>query len=250
MSSHLTPLTPPKKLLKLTGRAIYDYQMIKQGDKVLLGVSGGKDSLSLFHTLKHFQKHAPINFELGVVSIDPQTDDFDLTPLLGYFKSQNTPYFLEQFPIVEQAKISMKGDSFCAFCSRMKRGLMYKVAREQGYNVLALGQHLDDLAQSLMMSIFHNGKLQTMKAHYTNDSGDVRVIRPFVYVRERQLAHFALDANLPVIKDNCPACFMKPTEREYFKQWLNSEEGRISNMSGNILNAMKPLMANDKHGEV
>lgn len=238
-------MKPPKKLLKLAGRAIYDFKMIQDGDKVLLGVSGGKDSLSLFHTLKHFQKHAPINFELGVISIDPQTEGFDLSPLLQYFKQQDTPYFLEQFPIVEQAKKSMKGDSFCAFCARMKRGLMYKVAKEQGYNVLALGQHLDDLAQSLFMSIFHNGKLQTMKAHYLNDAGDMRVIRPLVYVRERQLEHFAIDANLPVIKDNCPACFLKPTEREYFKQWLNTEENRIANMYGNILNAIKPLLKND-----
>lgn len=235
-------LTPPKKLLKLTSRAIYDFKMIKQGDKVLLAVSGGKDSLSLFHILRYFLQQAPFKFELGVVSIDPQSDGFDLSSLVAYFSQYQTPYFLEQFPIVQQAKISMKGNSYCAFCARMKRGLMYKVARVNHYSVLALGQHLDDLAQSLLMSIFHNGKLQTMKAHYTNDAGDLRIIRPLVYVREHQLAHFAHDANLPIIKDNCPACFEKPTQREYFKQLLSQEEDKIANLYGNILHAIKPLL--------
>ncbi len=235
-------IIPPKKLLKLSGKAIYDFNMIADGNRVLLGVSGGKDSLSLFHILKHLQKHAPIKFELGVVSIDPMSVGFDLTPLISYFKMWQTPYFLERFPIVKQAKISMRGNSYCAFCARIKRGLMYKVAREQGYDVLALGQHLDDLAQSLLMSIFHNGKLQTMKANYINDVGDVRIIRPLVYVREYQLSAFAIDANLPIIVDNCPACFAKPTEREYFKRWLNDEENRIANMYSNISHAIKPLL--------
>lgn len=245
----LAEVKPPKKLLKQVGKAIYDFKMIKNGNKVLIGVSGGKDSLSLFHALKHFQKHAPIEFEIGAISIDPQIDSFDLKPLRGYFKSHLTPYFLEKFPMIEQAKTSMRGHSYCAFCARIKRGLMYKIAREQGYNVLALGQHLDDMAESLMMSIFHNGKLQTMKANYLNNDGDIRVIRPLVYVRERQLASFAIDANLPVIKDNCPACFQKPTEREYFKQWLLAEEGRIINIYSNILHAIRPILTNQENNQ-
>ena len=232
----------PKLLLKPVGRAIKDFGMIKEGDKILLAVSGGKDSLSLFHLLRHFQRHAPIHFDLGVVTIDPQVEGFEPQALVSFFKKFDTPYFFEEFPILEQAKESMKGDSYCSFCARIKRGLMYKVARLEGYNVLALGQHLDDLSESLMMSMCHNGKIQTMKAHYINDAKDLRVIRPMVYVRERQLADFAATANLPVIADSCPACFTMPTERDYFKQWLLTEEKRIPNLYKNLLSAMKPML--------
>ncbi len=232
----------PKLLVKPVGRAISDFKMIKDGDKILLAVSGGKDSLSLFHILRHFQRHAPIKFELGIVTIDPQVDGFEPQALDDFFKKFETPYFFEEFPIMEQAKESMKGDSYCSFCARIKRGLMYKVARREGYNVLALGQHLDDLAESLMMSMCHNGKIQTMKAHYINDVKDLRVIRPLVYVRERQLADFAKTTKLPVIADSCPACFTMPTEREYFKNLLLNEEKRTPNLYKNLLSAMRPML--------
>ena len=232
----------PKLLVKPVGRAISDFGMIKDGDKILLAVSGGKDSLSLFHLLRHFQKHAPINFELGVVTIDPQVEGFEPQALSEFFIQFDTPYFFEEFPILEQAKESMKGDSYCSFCARIKRGLMYKVARNEGYNVLALGQHLDDLSESLMMSMCHNGKIQTMKAHYINDAKDLRIIRPMVYVRERQLVDFAATAKLPVIADSCPACFTMPTERDHFKQWLLTEEKRNPNLYKNLLSAMKPML--------
>ncbi len=232
----------PKLLVKPVGRAIADFNMIRAGDKILLAVSGGKDSLSLFYILRHFQAHSPVKFKLGVVTIDPQVEGFEPQALDVFFKKFDTPYFFEEFPILEQAKKSMKGDSYCSFCARIKRGLMYKVAREQGYNVLVLGQHLDDLAESLMMSMCHNGKIQTMKAHYINDDKDLRVIRPMVYVRERQLADFAITAGLPVIADSCPACFSMPTERDYFKQWLLTEEKRLPNLYRNLLSSMKPML--------
>ncbi len=232
----------PKLLVKPVGRAIADFNMIRAGDKILLAVSGGKDSLSLFYILRHFQAHSPVKFKLGVVTIDPQVEGFEPQALDVFFKKFDTPYFFEEFPILEQAKKSMKGDSYCSFCARIKRGLMYKVAREQGYNVLVLGQHLDDLAESLMMSMCHNGKIQTMKAHYINDDKDLRVIRPMVYVRERQLADFSITAGLPVIADSCPACFSMPTERDYFKQWLLTEEKRLPNLYRNLLSSMKPML--------
>jgi tRNA 2-thiocytidine biosynthesis protein TtcA len=236
----------PKLLLKPVGRAISDFGMIKAGDKILLAVSGGKDSLSLFHILRHFQRHTPVKFELGVITVDPQVEGFEPQALEVFFKQFDTPYFFEEFPIMEQAKESMKGDSYCSFCSRIKRGLMYQVARREGYNVLALGQHLDDLSESLMMSMCHNGKIQTMKAHYINDAKDLRIIRPMVYVRERQLSDFAATADLPVIADSCPACFSMPTEREYFKQWLLEEEKRIPSLYKNLLSAMKPMLDETK----
>jgi len=237
---------PPKSLLRPVGRAIADFDMIRKGDRVLLGLSGGKDSLSLLHILAHLQRYAPVRFTLGAVTVDPGVEGFDPAALQDYMAGLGIPYFYREQPIMEEARTRMKNDSFCAYCARMKRGIMYTTARAEGYNVLALAQHLDDLAESFLMSAFHGGRLQTMKAHYTNKDGDVRVIRPLVYARERQTADFAAAAALPVIPDSCPACFDMPTEREHMKQLLAAEESHNTGLFKSLLGAMGPLMAVDK----
>jgi tRNA(Ile)-lysidine synthase TilS/MesJ len=233
---------PPKSILRQVGRAIADFDMIREGDRVLLGVSGGKDSLSLLHVLHHLRTYAPVRFELGVVTVDPEVPGFDPQSLKDYYDVLGVPWHYEQQPILEQAKDHMDGDSFCAYCSRMKRGIMYRLCRREGYGVLALAQHLDDLAESLLMSLFHGGQLRTMKAHYRNDAGDLRIIRPLAYCRERQTAEFARAAGLPVIPDSCPACFSAPTRREHMKALLAREESEHTHLFANILHAIKPLM--------
>ncbi len=240
---------PPKSLLRKVGRAIADYAMIREGDRVLLGVSGGKDSLSLLHILHHLQSYAPVKFDLGVITVDPEVEGFEPGPLKAYYQSLGIPYFYQEQPIMEEAKERMDGDSFCAYCSRMKRGIMYSTCRNEGYNVLALAQHLDDLAESLLMSMFHGGQLRTMKAHYVNDAGDIRIIRPLAYCRENQTGDFAREAGLPVIPDSCPACFTMPTQREYMKQLLAREEEHNRHLFANLLHAMRPLMGEQKEGE-
>ena len=233
---------PPKSLLRRVGKAVADYGMIRDGDRILLGVSGGKDSLSLLAILRHLRTYAPVRFELGVITVDPQVPGFDPGPLRAYYDRLDVPWFYEEQPILEQAKERMDRDSFCAFCSRMKRGIMYGACRREGYGVLALAQHLDDLAESLLMSIFHGGQLRTMKARYRNDAGDVRIIRPLVYCRERQTADFARKAGLPVVPDSCPACFSAPTRREHMKALLAGEEAGHPHLFANILHAIRPLM--------
>lgn len=236
---------PPKKLMRLVGRAVMEFDMIRQDDRILLGVSGGKDSLSLLQVLGHLRSYAPVRFDLGVLTVDPQVEGFDPAPLCAYYQSLGIPYYYVSEPIMQEAKSRMRGDSFCAYCARMKRGIMYATCREQGYNVLALAQHLDDLAESLMMSLFHGGQLRTMKAHYLNDAGDIRIIRPLVYVRERQTADFAVTAELPVVPDSCPACFTAPAERERMKQFLAREERQNKQLFASMMNAMRPLMTED-----
>jgi len=227
----------------MTGQAIADFNQIREGDRILVAVSGGKDSLSLLHTLVHFARHAPIKFSIGAVTINPLSEDFDPSSLKLYIPGLGIEYFFVSEPIVELAQKHMQKDSFCAFCSRMRRGLMYKTARENNYNVLALGQHLDDLAESFLMSAFHGGRLKTMKAHYQNDAGDVRVIRPFVYLRESKLRAFAAENELPVIKDNCPACFGKPTQRMSMKAILAAQEKTQPTLFNTLLTTLKPLMS-------
>lgn len=240
------PVKPPRTLLTACGRAIGDFAMIRPGDRVLLGLSGGKDSLALLHVLLDLKSRAPVRFELGACTVDPQSPDFDPAPLIPYMAALGVPYHFERQPIVETAQTHMSGDSFCAWCSRMRRGILYRVAREQGYTVLALAQHLDDLAETLMMSMFFGGKLRTMQAHYTNDAGDLRIIRPLVYARERQTASFARAARLPVIHENCPACFAQPTQRQAMKELLAAQEKQHPQLFASLLSAMRPLMT--RHG--
>ena len=135
--------------------------------------------------------------------------------------------------------------SLCAFCARMKRGNLYSCARKNNCNKLVLAQHLDDLAESFMMSVMHNGFLRTMKANYTINAGDLSVIRPFVYCRESLMTEFAKSANLPIINENCPACFEEPKERARMKKLLSKEETLYPSFYDNIKRAMLPLMHDD-----
>jgi len=239
------PKIPIKKIMAPVKRAVMEFGMIKDGDRLLLGLSGGKDSLTLLHVLHSLQTSSrlPFNFEFGACTVDPQTDAYDPTPLINYCKQLGVPYYFESQNIIETA-MTCQASSICSWCSRMKRGILYNVARRHGYNVLVLGQHLDDCAESFIMSILHNGYLRTMKAHYTIDEGDLRVIRPLTYVREKELKMFAREHLLPVINENCPACFEMPKERARVKTLLSNQEHLFPDLYHSLETAMRPLMDN------
>ncbi|MDX2455959.1 MAG: ATP-binding protein [Gammaproteobacteria bacterium] len=236
-------ITPPKALARLVGRAVADFSMIRDGDRILLGLSGGKDSLSLLHFLHYLQQRAPVKFELAAMTVDPMTGDIDPSVLIPNLDELGVEYHYVRKPIMELAQQHMGRKSYCSFCSRLKRGFIYQTARENGFNVIALAQHLDDLAESFLMSAFHCGRLQTMKAHYVNDAGDLRIIRPLVYVRERQTQDFAHANGLPVIADSCPACFSMPTQRQHMKTLLATEEGQNKLLFKSLLTTLRPLMS-------
>ena len=236
-------IAPPASLMRAVGRAVGDYAMIRPGDRLLLGLSGGKDSLCLLHILRTLQHKAPVRFELAAATVDPGIDGYDPAYLKSYVAGLGMAYFYRRQAIVARALNGMRGDSFCAYCARMRRGILYATARAEGYNVLVLAQHLDDLAESFLMSAFHNGRLKTMKAHYRVAAGDLRVIRPLVYVRERQTRDFAARAGLPVVQDNCPACFRVPTQRLHVKQLLAQEEQGNKRLFSSILSTIRPLMS-------
>ena len=247
MTKKLTIIKMPKTLIRQIGQAITEFKMIKEEDRDLLGLSGGKDSMALLVILKHLQRHAPIHFELAACTIDPEIPGFDPSPLKEWCAKMDVPYFYESEDMVGLAEERMKGDSFCSFCARQKRGILYATCRREGYNVLALAQHLDDLAESFIMSAFNAGQLRTMKAHYLNDDEDVRIIRPLVRVRENQTRDFAIEAKLPVIEDNCPACYAKPQARAETKALLLEQEKKNKHLYSNLWRAMQPLIADDNH---
>eukprot|EP00916_Digyalum_oweni_P011124 GHVL01018483.1.p1 GENE.GHVL01018483.1~~GHVL01018483.1.p1 ORF type:complete len:471 (+),score=135.96 GHVL01018483.1:1277-2689(+) len=234
----------PKSYRNLIGCAIRDYNMINNGDRLLIGLSGGKDSLTLLNLLISLKKKSPIKFDIYAATVDPLISEYNPSLLIEYMKILNIKYHVLKFPIIERAKIHMtQKQSICAYCARMKRGILYSCMRENNYNVLCLGQHLDDLAESFLMSTIHNGKLITMKANYVVEEGDLRVCRPLVYMRESQTEHFAKINKLPVITDNCPACFSAPKERHRMKLLLSQLQYDNPNVFSNILKAIKPLMA-------
>ena len=232
----------PKKISQLVGEASKDFDMLHNNDRVLVCVSGGKDSLTLLHVMLNIKKKIPFKIDVGAVTVDPMSEDFDPSPLISYMKKLGVPYFFESDKILDNAKKSLQNDSICSFCARMKRGIIYNCARREKYNVIALGQHLDDIVESFLMSVFHNGLLRTMKANYTNDAGDIRIIRPLIYCREKLFKDFALKANLPVIQENCPACFQNPKERQRMKVLLAQQENLFPSLFSSLQKAMFPLM--------
>jgi tRNA 2-thiocytidine biosynthesis protein TtcA len=234
---------PSRTLATLSGRAIGDFNMIREGDRILLGLSGGKDSLTLLHILHYFRQRAPVKFDFGAMTVDPMAGDFDPSPMIPYLAELKVEYHYKREPIMDMAKEHMGKNSYCSFCSRIKRGVIYNTARKNDFNVIALAQHLDDLAESFLMSAFHGGKLKTMKAHYINDDGDLRIIRPLVYVRERLTRDFAIKNDLPVVPDSCPACFAMPTQRQHMKELLAAEEAQNKLLFKSLLSTIKPLMS-------
>ncbi|KAL7577049.1 hypothetical protein ACA910_006790 [Epithemia clementina (nom. ined.)] len=240
-------IKPPPKLMRLVTQAVFQWDMIQEGDRLLLGLSGGKDSLSLLHCLLELQRKLPTKFEIEVCTIDPMTPSFDPSPLIPYVEQTlGLKYYYIRDDIVARAASAGKDgsmvSSLCAFCARMKRGNLYSAARQNRCNKLVLAQHLDDCAESFLMSVMHNGFLRTMKANYEINAGDLSVIRPMVFCRESLMTEFAKQAKLPVINENCPACFEEPKERARVKKLLSREELNYPNFYDNIRRSLLPLM--------
>jgi tRNA(Ile)-lysidine synthase TilS/MesJ len=193
-----------KKLLSNIGRTNAKYSLMNEGDRVLLGLSGGKDSLTLAHALNHRRKVVPFDFDFLAVTID-YGDGTDFSSLIAHCKAHDIPHIVHQTNIYEVAKDTIReNSSYCSYFSRMRRGALYQVALERGYGKLALGHHLDDAVESFFMNFLYNGALRAMPPIYRADNG-LLVIRPLIHVRERQLIDAALNNEMPTIGDEaCP----------------------------------------------
>ncbi len=193
-----------KKILRTVGRTNAKYDLICEGDKVLLGLSGGKDSLTLAHTLNRQRRVVPFEFEFLAVTIDYGMGE-DLTVLSEHCKKYDIPHEVIKTNIYKTAQEKIReNSSFCSFFSRLRRGALYRVALEKGFNKVALGHHLDDAVESFFMNFLYNGALRSMPPIYKAENG-LHVIRPFIMIRERQLIDAAHNNNLPLIGDEaCP----------------------------------------------
>jgi len=199
------PIIPSKKIMSKLGKTNAEFELIQEGDKILVGLSGGKDSLTMIHAMKEQQRRAPFDFEFIAVTIGyGMGENFD--NLANHCKEYNIPHIIHDTKTYELAKEKIrKNSSFCSFFSRMRRGYIYSVAKEQGCNKVALGHHLDDAAESFFMNFIYNGQMRSLAPKYKAENGLV-VIRPLIQMRERQLSAFVLDNNIAAIGDEaCPA---------------------------------------------
>ncbi|PHO10896.1 ATP-binding protein [Malaciobacter canalis] len=216
-----------KKISKLVGKTNAEYGLIKEGDKVLVGFSGGKDSTTLLHALKHLQRVAPFKFEFKAVTVTYGMGE-QIQFLADHCKKYEIEHEIVDTEIFEIAGEKIrKNSSFCSFFSRMRRGYLYTTAQEQGYNKLALGHHLDDAMESFFMNFLYNGALRSMPPIYQAENG-LEVIRPLIFCRERQLRAFAQSNEISVIGDEaCPAMrfdIKMPHAREKTKKLLEQME--------------------------
>lgn len=217
-----------KKILNTFGRTNAQYGLIKEGDKVLLGLSGGKDSMLLAMILSRLKAHAPFNFEFKAITIDyGRGGEYDY--IFEYCNKYNIPYELYRTKIYEALEEKKRpNSSYCSFCSRMRRGALYSKALEGGYNKVALAHHLDDAAESFIMNLSYNGSLRSMPPIYKAENGLI-VIRPLIFIRERQIIDFIANNNIYIAPDcNCPINWQsddkKPYARENAKKLLKDLE--------------------------
>ena len=194
-----------KKLTRRVGKTNAEFDLIKEGDKVVLGLSGGKDSLMLAHLILRTQRHSPFNFDFMAVTIDYGMDE-DFSELIAHTKEYGIPHQIYKTEIYDIAQEKIRqNSSFCSFFSRMRRGALYSATQKLGFNKLALGHHLDDVVESFFMNMFYNSTMRGLPPKYTAGNG-LEIIRPLIQVRERQLTDGALKAELPIIgDDSCPA---------------------------------------------
>jgi tRNA(Ile)-lysidine synthase TilS/MesJ len=216
-----------KKISSVVGRTNAQYELIKEGDRVLVGFSGGKDSLTLIHALNRLKSVAPYNFEFKAVTITYGMGE-NVEFLAKHCKDHGIDHEIINTEIFDISKEKIrKNSSFCSFVSRMRRGYLYTTALEQGFNKLALGHHLDDAMESFFMNMFYNGAMRSMPPKYKAENG-LEVIRPLIFCRERQLRAFAQNNEIGVVGDeSCPAMridIKMPHARQTTKELLEELE--------------------------
>ena len=226
------------------GKTNAEFELIEEGDKILVGLSGGKDSLTMIHAMKEQQRRAPFKFEFIAVTIGYGMGE-NFEHLANHCKEYDIPHIVHDTKIYDLAEEKIrKNSSFCSFFSRMRRGTLYGIAEKHGCNKLALGHHMDDAAESFFMNFIYNGQMRSLAPKYTAENGLV-IIRPLIQMRERQLSAFVLDNNISAIGDEaCPAMrfdIKMPHARANMKEMLSKMEKELPSLFTSLNAAFKNI---------
>ncbi len=223
-----------KRLERNTAQAIIDFNMIDEGDRVMVCLSGGKDSFTLLDILVALQKRAPVHFELLAVNLDQKQPGFPENVLPDYAKQMGVPFHvIEQDTYSVVKRIIPEGKTTCSLCSRLRRGALYRYARENGITRIALGHHRDDIIETLFLNLFYGGRIKAMPPKLLSDGGEHVVIRPLAYCSEQDISRYAETRAFPIIP--CDLCGSQPNlQRQAIKEmltlWKKKHPGRIENI--------------------
>ncbi len=239
-----------KRLRRQVGQAIMDYNMIVDGDRVMVCLSGGKDSYTMLDMLLALQKKAPVRFELLAVNLDQKQPDFPEHVLPEYLKANGVPYrILEQDTYSVVKRVIPEGKTMCSLCSRLRRGSLYSFAEAEGYNKIALGHHKDDIVATFFLNLFHGGKLSAMPPKLQSDNGKNVVIRPLAYARERDIARYAEFRKFPIIP--CNLCgsqeqLQRKQLRRMMDAWEKDHPARIEQVFAALTNVAPSQLADTR----
>jgi tRNA 2-thiocytidine biosynthesis protein TtcA len=236
-----------KRLRRNVGRAIEDFNMIEEGDRVMVCLSGGKDSYSLLDILLSLRRNAPVSFELVVVNLDQKQPGFPGHVLPDYLRQLAIPFhIIEQDTYSVVKRVIPEGKTLCGLCSRLRRGILYTFAKEQGMTKIALGHHREDIIETLFLNLFFGGKLKAMPPKLLSDDGSHVVIRPLAYCKEEDIAQYAAWRNFPIIP--CKLCgsqdnLQRAVIKNMLKSWEREFPGRLESIFNGICNVAPSHLA-------
>lgn len=225
-----------KRILRKAGRSIHRYNMIAEGDRVLVALSGGKDSWTLLHVLHSLRRRAPVRFEVDAVTVHPGFPGFCPDPVVAHCRERGWRHWVEPsriYDIVEDKRDP--ASSYCSFCSRLRRGVLYGIARDRGYSKIALGHHADDLIETLLLGQFFTGEIKSMPPLLHADDGHNVVIRPLCTVFEEDIRAFAHEMEFPVVCCGCPVCGIEDMKRKRVKTLLSQLETEHQGIKASML---------------